>query len=136
MREIKFKAWDKDSKKFLNGDFSLGIETGQFRSKYGDVYKNVDVLQFTGLKDKNGKDIYEGDILNIHVFTQELGEGLGVYEGEKEFKGVIKFETLGLYLENKEDEDSNFYLVYSPGNIHEESFEILGNIHENPDLLT
>lgn len=72
-REIRFRAWCLDSKKFLKGDFSLGIESGEFRGIYGDIFENVELMQFTGLTDKNGVEIYEDDLLNI-CFTSESGK--------------------------------------------------------------
>lgn len=100
-----------------------------------EVYKDS-IGQFTGIKDKNEIEIYEGDIVKLHLFTQELGAGLGVEEGEREMIGVIEYQDLGLSFKEAEDDEEWFYLVYSPGMIHEESFEVIGNIYENPELLT
>lgn len=62
-RKFRFRAYCTKSKRFLKGDFSLGIESGQFRGKYGEIFDNVIVQQFTGLKDFYGNDVYEGDVL-------------------------------------------------------------------------
>lgn len=66
-REIKFRVWDKKSKKLhydITG-FEFGVKemTGVFID--GDFYnkENIELMQYTGLKDKNGVEIYEGDIL-------------------------------------------------------------------------
>jgi len=71
MREIKFRVWDKDNQKMWDR-----IDLN-FCMKYGQIYidndyikelgisKNVELMQYTGLKDKNGKEIYEGDIIEM-----------------------------------------------------------------------
>lgn len=100
-------------------------------------YENSEITgirQYTGLKDKNEKEIYEGDIINLHHFTQELGEHLGVREGEEEIVGVITFQAFGLWIEGKKEEDGG-YLLWIEG-LHEESYEVIGNIYENPDFFT
>lgn len=77
MRAIKFRVWDNDIKKYRSekdGDYSLGVLSGKVRGIYGEKFPEMQVEQFTGLHDKNGKEIYEGDIVeckkqqtNIHT---------------------------------------------------------------------
>lgn len=162
MREIKFRGQRTDNKEWIIGDLCKSISglpcimpnaffaTREFEDAEEDKPQVISdslaiggffpvipetVGQYTGLKDKNGVEIYDGDIVNFHIFTQELGINYGVSEGEKEFKGYICFEELGLAFKQSEEDEEWFYLVYSPGMIHEESFEVIGNIHSNPELL-
>jgi uncharacterized phage protein (TIGR01671 family) len=143
MREIKFRAWDtvcngyaENWKLYLNGAVSIS-----------DTWASNDVIleQYTGLKDKNGVEIYEGDNVKFHYFYQGLGEGLGAEERENEISGEIFMGAFGWSLRkikgkhwegytgyNPEEGDATFIdlMLFTEGAIHEESFEVIGNIHQ------
>jgi len=82
------------------------------------------LMQFTGLKDQNGKDIYEGDIVRDSEMQYE------VYFGEL---SLDEYEGIGWILKDiPENDEDNFWLAPSDASV----LEVIGNIHENPDLLT
>lgn len=92
------------------------------------------VGQYTGLKDKNDKKVFEGDVIRMHYFFNNYDPiSLGVFEDEAEIIGVVKCELLdGFYVETVDDH-SICYLqwVEEPT----EELEVLGNIYDNPELL-
>ena len=108
MREIKFRAYSHRAKKMYQWEDLTNEEIG-------DMLRNPqeEIMQYTGLKDKNGKEIYEGDILDIgNNAVVEFFDGKfhPVYDGGKS--------------EAMEDEFKSY------------KCEIIGNIYENKDLLT
>lgn len=139
MRKILFRAVAKgDLKTMVHGYYHYDSQTDNHYICLKDslIRKEIDpdtLGQFTGLTDKNGKEIWEGDIVKCHYFYEALGENLGVYEAEKEIVGEIWFQEMGLWIESNNEFDSG-YLLWING-LHEESFEIIGTIHENPELL-
>lgn len=114
-REIKFRIWDNIDKKFqfINTQ-SQTIEIIGFH-----FYPNRSVVQqFTGLKDKSGKEIYEGDILKCRIKEKWTSEE------ETEYLHIVEHKII----ESGESHISGF--VYIPMDR-----EIVGNIFENPELL-
>ena len=121
MREIKFRAKDIASNKWLFGDLRHHKDDvcifNQGGTK-GEQVKRETVGQFTGLRDINGKDIYEGDILDVSYADEES------YLEVRFVRGVFAFLWNG-------DLDDEF-----PCNAptHEWA-KVIGNIYDNPELL-
>lgn len=128
MREIKFRAWNNETKKMETDFYPLfEYENGKataigFRDEKDNEQLLTDgsvIMQYTGLKDKIGKEIYEGDILkdsyynrNLEIFWNSLGCG-----------GWWFSEEIGGCKEHVERVDLKY-------------FEVIGNIYENPELLS
>ena len=113
MREIKFKLWHKGFKKFFTTNYSDQISM----MPDGNIFwmgecetDNFIILQYTGLKDENGREIYEGDIVRHATWGD-------VYE--------VIFEDGGFYVLSSYDFQT----------INEYPLEVIGNIFENPELL-
>lgn len=132
MREIKFRAWDKALKRMTYS--SLYAITFDGRIFYGNADVTdypQEVMQYTGLKDSNGNEIYEGDILKSNS-----GYRLIVKFGNHGYSAYTDCVELGFYCEcvsekAKRQQIREDFLFW----VREEQSEIIGNIHENPELL-
>lgn len=113
MREIKFRAWDNGAKMYQTMAPMINIHTGEISNLPGRFI----LEQFTGLLDKNGKEIYEGDIVSQFI-------GKSYYTGPAVVKYTITEYHCGYYIRGLE-----------LGIERCETCEIIGNIHENPELL-
>lgn len=115
MREIKFRAWDRQLK-CLTVLFTLwDVAEGMFPAK---DFADFDFMQFTGLHDKNGKEIWEGDVVRFYRHR--------TIENIRWEVAAIRWKANGYVL----GDDA----VYFFGDEWRE-FEVIGNIYENPDLL-
>ena len=90
-------------------------------------FNDVELMQSTGLFDKNGNEIFEDDIVKTTIFFGRADESGGFYEYEKELIGIVK------QLEGAWVIDTEKGAVYLWSDINEN--EVLGNIWENPKLL-
>ena len=136
-RPIKFRIWGKRSKRFINIDddeFAIRIDgtilSIEHRTGSGDVYRDsegefFEAQQFTGLQDKNGQKIYEGDIIKFSVKVETEKFELFVCEYDDSQACYI------FYKNGKKDILGGYCFSQNES----KSLQIIGNIFENSELL-
>ena len=137
MREIKFRAWHKKAKCFI-GFFSNGLtmsESGQIYCGNMNVTSGIELMQFIGVRDKNGKEIYEGDIIQTYFSFDPGDAGYGV--SQKPFVVDWNQEHASFRAKKPEAEAGSLHLldIISFFSMQSRLYEVIGNIHENPELL-
>lgn len=117
MKELKFRAWDARNKEmFTPKEIVFNEHYGVlFFNRFSQHNNDMVLMQFTGLKDINGKDIYDGDIVKESA--------------PRGYKDIIVFE------------DGKYQMIRLMTSLTRESikkyeFEIIGNLYENPELLS
>ena len=174
MREIKFRAKRYGDKSWVYGNLYQGTKEGEqysiilndagyhvapqddrnfaiafFENEVNVVFPNT-VGQYTGLKDKNGKEVYEGDILRIEEFKNESGpieiseEFLRVFDledlkGEKqrEYTTPVSWEDGAFVISVNRKGDTDLSALFGDMRLSFPIFvfEVIGNIYDNPELV-
>ena len=128
VREIKFRAWDKNDRRFLSEDDNVPNflnlvpcqSTGQFIPMYMEIEElniydtDIILMQYTGLKDRSGTEIYEGDIVE-----------------DDSSRYQVMYHADGFYLHSTYDPDDMLLQLRHAYTLS----EVIGNIYENPELL-
>lgn len=122
MREIKFKAWVKELNEIREVEYINFLKKmisypNKFCKEYylNADFDEIELMQYTGLKDEYGDEIYEGDIVTLH---------------NSRYKVIFNMEQARFVLRN-----DKFEMEIPFTNNNNERMEIIGNIYENPELI-
>ena len=123
MKELKFRVWEEREKEYDTWPYILDENGNLFRNAYGALIecdkKDYIIEQYTGLKDKNGEMVYEGDIV------------LDCYGGDEAFIVEWDKDTASFILT-----DTEHILNVGFDNFYPDKYlEVIGNIHHNPEQL-
>lgn len=138
MREIKFRCWS------THAQFMASWEELVVGGKIHLLAANCHpypVMQYTGLKDCNGVEIYEGDIVQFTYWWFDGNVAESTLTGEIVYNdSLMSFQLKGVKNEKWEEftgyeNDSEYLTSFSELNFEEADFEVIGNIHEHPELL-
>ena len=123
MREFKFRAYHKEAKEML-------YDEPHYVFDWEHEGQPIEIMQYTGLKDKNGKEIYEGDVVKVD-YPLYIDDRDKIYE--------ICWDNIS-YTMRRKKKDGNDWPERSDGMIYTtwrftEEVEVIGNIHSNPELI-
>nr|DAS47004.1 MAG TPA: YopX protein [Caudoviricetes sp.] len=123
-REIKFRAYDKKKEMWTNYKilddtvFCMDKVTGVWHNHYRKRFKDFELSQYTGLKDKNGKEIYENDLISCN-----------------KYKNIIVFFEEGCFKVKYRKTPTTTITCALNSFLEKYKCKISGNIHEHPELL-
>lgn len=120
-REIKFRAWDANNRHMVDDDWNFVFYAGSHHveDERGQLLKNYQLMQYTGLKDKNGVEIYEGDIL--------------AYEWPDKSRTITVVEEDVVYV--SDHNETPITITGFSFSFAVDELKVIGNIYENGELL-
>ncbi|MRJ05564.1 DNA-packaging protein [Enterococcus faecium] len=132
---LKYRAWNKKTQSFIDyGDLVLDLRSGKiYAGDIGlvestiDVTDQIELMQSTGMKDKNGVEIFEGDIVLVSVRNgfDYLDNKVCIVKNSIDYSGLVCATV---------DEDLE-YRIFNTELFEEYTYEVIGNIYENSELL-
>lgn len=136
-RELKFRAWDDGKMIYEKDIWHLSLEDNdvyRLAKFFCNVRNDCKIMQFTGLLDKNGKDIYEGDIVSFGNRMYEVSINFNGYYLQRyklsngKFKPSFQYSMSLITKPRKGDRGENGGIV--------EHAEVIGNLYQNPELIS
>ena len=135
MSLLQFRAWNKKTQSFIDyGDLVLDLRSGKiYAGDIGlvestiDVTDQIELMQSTGMKDKNGVEIFEGDVVLVSVQNgfDYLDNKVCVVKNSIDYSGLVCATV---------DEDLE-YRIFNTELFEEYTYEVIGNVYENSELL-
>lgn len=142
MRDLKFRYWDGENTMV---DWGCMRQTAFNRNGsslmydlFTDYDEGVSMMQFTGLKDANGVDVYEGDLLRIPAKTQYDERTYNCFEVFYHDNDCIGGQNIGFCMNRMHTHGSSGGgqgYKFTPNSIRDNGFVVIGNIYENPELI-
>lgn len=145
MRDIKFRAWVKGLNYMIHctGDFTVTFGNEPFVEMWSgdgvvDTFRDIDMMQFTGLQDANGVDIYEGDLLRIpakNKYEESTYNCFEVFYHDNECIGGYNVGFCMNRMHTQGNSAGGQGYKFTPESISKNGLEVIGNIHQNPELI-